>query len=45
MLADIYLARTTFVRPRMDLHRHATFSCTIGKTLRQLRAILPGSGR
>ena len=31
MLADIYVARTMLTRSRMDLHRHATFSCSINR--------------
>lgn len=44
MLADIYLAKSTFLRPRMDLHRHATFSCTMQRTWRQFRALFSGAG-
>ncbi|MEC9343749.1 MAG: hypothetical protein VYD64_07860 [Pseudomonadota bacterium] len=39
MLSDIYLGRA-FIAPRkMDIHRHATFSCSLAKLAARMRAI------
>ena len=36
MLADIYVAKSVLGRTRMDLHRHATFACTLARVTKSL---------
>jgi hypothetical protein len=39
MLADIYIAQVKGRRGTMDLHRHATFWCTLGKIGYRIRQL------
>ena len=39
MLSDIYLGRSFIVPDKMDVHRHATFSCGIAKLAARVRAL------
>jgi hypothetical protein len=42
MLADIYIAQVKGRQGTMDLHRHATFSCTLGRISRTIRQLFRG---
>ena len=39
MLSDLYLGRSYIVREKMDMHRHATFSCGLAKLAARMKAI------
>jgi hypothetical protein len=39
MLSDLYLGRSYIVPGKMDMHRHATFSCGMAKLAARVKAL------
>ncbi len=39
MLSDIYLGRSFIVQNKMDVHRHATFSCGLARLAAKVRSL------
>lgn len=39
MLSDIYLGRSFIAPQKMDVHRHATFSCGLARLAARLRSL------
>lgn len=44
MLSQIYLGKDYAARSEIDLHRHATFSCVVGRVLARLTSMLRRPG-
>lgn len=39
MLADLYIAKSVLGSKRMDLHRHATFYCSMQRLGKKIRGL------
>lgn len=43
MLAHLYIAKSVLTEGRMDLHRHATFHCTLARFTDRIRDVFSRS--